>query len=521
MSVATPHPQYDAHIAQWKRQRDCLLGEDAVKAAGVLYLPKLEGHDDPVHGEADYAAYVKRSMFYSATDRTVKGLTGYLMNKPPELGWPESQLSLLEDLGVGGESLAQLQQLSGEEVLGLGRFGLLVDSTDARDRPSALVYYAENVVSWLETMTRGYKEPARVVLREDTWEVDPKDTWSMKKVEQYRVLLLGVPEVLALSADQEETARQLNTDMDEVLSVPNGVYYQELWRKQVDEHGTELGDKWERTKTILPRKKGGKLLDYIPFVVMNAMDCQLRPTKGPMLDMVNVNLSHYRNSADLEHGRHWTALPTAWAAGFETAGELRVGSAVAWTTEISTARAGYLEFTGAGLGHLQQGMESKERLMAVLGARLLEQNNPGVEAAETVQLRHAGDKSVLATIAGTLSEGWTKFLRYYADWSGIANPEAVTCEFNTDFLVVGLQPDLLVKLMLGVQQGLLSFETWFYNLQRGELVPDGRTLEDELKAIEAGGPHVLPEKGEGDDLEPKSGTNNDNVAEGGQQGNGE
>ena len=41
MPVNTIHPEYEAMIQAWTRARDVLAGEDAVKAAGERYLPRL------------------------------------------------------------------------------------------------------------------------------------------------------------------------------------------------------------------------------------------------------------------------------------------------------------------------------------------------------------------------------------------------------------------------------------------------------------------------------------------------
>ena len=56
MAVGGTHPDYDASAAEWARARDVLAGEDAVKAAGVKYLPRLDSQS-----EEEYAAYKARA----------------------------------------------------------------------------------------------------------------------------------------------------------------------------------------------------------------------------------------------------------------------------------------------------------------------------------------------------------------------------------------------------------------------------------------------------------------------------
>ncbi len=51
MSATSTHPDYDASLPAWSRARDVLAGEDAVKAAGVRYLPRLDSQS-----EEEYAA---------------------------------------------------------------------------------------------------------------------------------------------------------------------------------------------------------------------------------------------------------------------------------------------------------------------------------------------------------------------------------------------------------------------------------------------------------------------------------
>jgi len=56
MNVNSTHPDYDASAAAWSRARDVIAGEDAVKAAGERYLPRLDSQS-----EEEYAAYKARA----------------------------------------------------------------------------------------------------------------------------------------------------------------------------------------------------------------------------------------------------------------------------------------------------------------------------------------------------------------------------------------------------------------------------------------------------------------------------
>lgn len=71
MPVNTTHAEYEGMAGSWARVRDVLAGEDAVKAAGVKYLPKLDIQEDE-----DYDAYKERASFFNATARTLAGYVG-------------------------------------------------------------------------------------------------------------------------------------------------------------------------------------------------------------------------------------------------------------------------------------------------------------------------------------------------------------------------------------------------------------------------------------------------------------
>ena len=73
MPVNSTHPDYDAAFADWLRARDVLSGEDAVKAGGEKYLPRLDSQTDE-----EFRAYRKRAAFFNATARSAEGFIGLI-----------------------------------------------------------------------------------------------------------------------------------------------------------------------------------------------------------------------------------------------------------------------------------------------------------------------------------------------------------------------------------------------------------------------------------------------------------
>ena len=501
MPVETPCAAYSEAEGKWRRCRVAIEGEDSVKEAEEFCLPKPVGYTTE-----EYKAYLARATFFGAADRTVQGLAGAVLRKKGNQILPKKVEENLPKMGRSGESYPELKGRAVEEKLATGRLGVMVEAFKGKNAvPYLELWAAEDIINWREEMVGSIMSPVEVVLRE-TYEVAEEDDRFTREIKtRYRVLRLGIP----IFPDAESAAKAgIPTE------VPEGtmIYSQEVW----EEHPVQVKDpvtgqevtktEYVHVDTLVPKIAGGITLDELPFYFAGKVTIE----KPPMLDLINTNMAHYRNSADHEWGLHFTGLPTPWAAGFKVpeGGKLLIGSTVAWLGEMG-AECGYLEFTGQGLNAIAQAMDSKKKEMAVQGARLLEQSRPGVEAAEALQLRQSGEQSVLANIASDVSAALTKALTMYARWLGVSESERakINVALNQDFNPAGVDSALLATLFGALQAGRLSPEVWFYNLQRGEVTPEDWTLEDELAAIDKAPPpspaSILPDPAEDEDEKDK------------------
>src|SRR5204863_3440148 len=101
------------------------------------------------------------------------------------------------------------------------------------------------------------------------------------------------------------------------------------------------------------------------------------------------------------------------------------GSSTAWVSETPGATAGFLEFTGQGLTTFERAMDRDERLMAVLGTRMLEAQKRVGETAEAIELRQSGENSVLSAVSLSVSNSLTQVLRWVYWWNSTEEtPEA-------------------------------------------------------------------------------------------------
>jgi len=493
--VNSTHADYDAIAADWGRARDVIAGEDAVKAAGQKYLPRLD-----CQSEEEYAAYRGRASFFNATARTAEAYVGLVFRRPPAVETGEgagageagvagavggaSVGAFVRDADLLGSTLANYARGVVWEVLCVGRAGSLVDWDEVEDRAYVSLFKAEDIINWRVERVGGQNLATLVVLREEAPGVSAGDDgFRRERVEQIRVL-------------------RLVEDGSGCLGRPGGArggkgkgarrrYQVDVWRRRAGSGGGEA--EWELVETRVPLRRG-RPLGTIPFVFHGPRHSRPGVDRLPLGDLIAVNLDHYRLDADLKHGLHFTALPTAWVSGFDKGSALRIGASTAWVSEVPGATAGFLEFNGEGLGAIERALDRDERLMAALGGRLLEVQRRAGEEGEVREAPLGGDAVVVgvARLAGSVSESLSEVLRWVYWWSSREAEPAevgsgqVGVRLNTDFGVGGMSGQELQAVAMAWQAGAISQDTMFDLLRRREVMPSERTDEEEVRLIAEG-----------------------------------
>lgn len=464
MPVTTRHTEYDAHVDRWRKYRDASEGEDAVKAGGEGYLPRKS----VAQTDDEYEAYKQRAMYFNAAGRTRDGLVGLPWRREPDLEYPGDMQPIVDDATMDGISLQELAKQATEEVVTVGRAGILVDYPPVAElpaslaeyersgnRPYATLYTAEAITNWSEDRIGNQMVLTRVVLRETVLEDKQDDEFEHDEVEQYRVLDL----------------------------TPEG-YRQRRYRKVKKE--------WAVVEELYP-KMNGRVMRYIPFEFLGPTNGLTRVQKSPLADLAVVNLSHYRTMADLENGRHWCGSPTPVFIGEfrspdgEDVTEVKLGSESGiQMTEGSEAT--YLEFEGSGLEELREADKQKREMMVLLGSRILAEEKRQTEAAETARIHRAGEESTLQSIVNSVSRSMTRVMQYLRDWLGSSGD--IAFEINTDFVPSKMTPQELIAVVDAWQRGGLTTGDLFWQLKQGEMVRAEKTLEEHEAELESEGPRL-------------------------------
>lgn len=431
MPIDSVHPQYASRISQWQKCRDAYEGEDAIKKKGEIYLPKLEGQTPQ-----EYARYKQRALFYSITSKSVGALVGMATTLAPKLEFPDAMRPHID--GAAPVNFSELYAILLTELILQSRVGVLVDFPEGGGDPYPAIYGAEDIINW---DVNDDDVITRVVLRES---------------------------ILEQSSDKDPYEKEYSIRFRE-LTLENDSYIQRIYDKNR-----------QLIKTIVPSvppKAAGK----IPFFAIHPLGLGFKDSKPLMLDIANINISHYMSSADLEHGRHFTGLPTPVVIGGDANSDIHIGS-TKFLVIPEKGDAKYLEFTGQGLQSLEKAMTEKQSLLASMSARLLDNSSRGSEAEAAVKLRYTSETASLTTIVNAVEIALIAIYRTIAQFM-LENPDSVKISLDTEFLESPLSAAEMTALFDGYFKKAISVETLIFNLRRGRRLSPDRTDADELSAL--------------------------------------
>ncbi len=440
--VKTKHREWLHYASKWQKVRHALAGEL------VSYLRNVGLNEpDKAYGEARQKEYEAGGIVYNFTRRTLSGMVGSVMRKEPEINIPKELEYLLKNADGSGVGLIQHAQDTLMEIDSVGRGGLLVDAPETGAataaeqnagllNPTIAFYTTENIVNWRLTRVGSVNRVTMVVLRE-TWEYnEPGNEFETKYGEQYRVL-----------------------DIDS-----DGNYRQRLFRFDAE------GGAQEDVVEIYP-DLGESLRGVIPFTFIGATNNDATIDDAPLLPLAELNIGHYRNSADNEESSFVVGQPTLFIypgenltpQSFKEANPngVKFGSRCGH----NLGHGGSAQLIQAGENNLaRQNMLDKEQQAIQIGAQLI---TPTQQiTAESARIQRGADTSVMATIARNVSQAYTDALRWVAVMLGKPEDTEVEFRLNMDFFLQPMTAQDRAAWMADINAGLLPATAYYAALRK-------------------------------------------------------
>ena len=452
MPIETENPEYTECLPKWTLVRKCVAGAQAVRREGTVFLPD----PDPYVLDKDvrYNPYRKRAQFLNVTARTRNAMVGMAFRRPPE--YDLTGIEYIEENANGsGTNLEQLAKVVVGDLLEVGRIGLLSDYPSAekgmsKEQISRLglkatikLYTAENIINWKTTVINGETVLSLVNLME-TYELK-HDEFSQETEKQYRVLKLV-----------------------------DGIYTQEVYRDDI------LVDSFQ------PRANGLRL-NYIPIVIAGTYSNDPAVDDAALYDIAEINIGHYRNSADYEegvflHGQPMLHIDTGNTSAAEFEALNPNGIEVGARRGIATTGGGSASLLqAASNGAAYEAMKMKEEQMVSIGARMIESGGQA-ETAEAARIKHAGDNSVLTNIVQNASDAIELSLSWVANYMGLTvEPEY---KINDDFYDKTINPQMLMAKIQLLDRGVIAAEDVRMTLRTaGEIEREEEDIIGDAEAV--------------------------------------
>lgn len=408
-------PELARMFPQYEVIHDCLHGSVAVKLAGIRYLPdpdnSLPEHHIGVNPR--YLSYRHRACFYNVAQRTQAGLVGQIFLRDANITIPPRLDIVQADIdGAGVTAMQQAKQAAGL-TLAFSRAGLYVDLPETNGavtvadldsgniRPTINLYHPMNIINW-RTKRVGAKLKLTLVVLREKFEEDNAFTDGFEPYcgEQYR---------------------ELRIEND-------GRYAVRVWR---------FGEIYSE---VYPTGPDGKPLTDIPFTFIGVETNDAKIEPPAMFALCDLNLAHYRNSADHEEMLFICGQATPVAAGLtaewaDKFGTIKLGS----RDGILLPENGTFELVQAeSTGALATEMEHKEAQMVALGAKLVEQKQIQRTATEASQ-DEAGETSTLSSVAKNVGNAykwafeWCAYLVGLGDRTSETGASEIEFDLNSDF----------------------------------------------------------------------------------------
>lgn len=452
-SVEQHHPDYDEASPDWKLVRDAIKGDRTVKDQNEMYLPSPDGFALIADGgKKAYADYKQRAQFPRVVEPTLRGMLGIIHRKEADIKMPKAMEYLWDKATKDGVTLEGFHRRITHELLTTGRYGVLVDMSSTGDGdPWLCGYDAEHLINWSEFND--------FFVLDETRKVRQGFAWVVKK--KFRVL-----ELVPVNPDEDPTD-------------PNVKKFYRV--RVVDNNNTSM----DSAAIFEPKPRGGGEWEEIPFVTIGSTDVMVTVDEVPLLGVAQAAFATYRLDADYRYQLYMSGQETFVCTGLRTEERPRVvGAGVIITLPIG-CEAKYVSPSCKGIEVHAEAINSELDKAAQAGARMFATSGAkgGVESGDALKIRRASETATLTSIAISSAAGLERALKKVAKYMNLKEDQ-VSVTPNLSFVETTLTVGDGLSLVKIWQANVISKQTVYEALQRGEIASSERSFEDEQALLE-------------------------------------
>jgi len=427
-----------AMMPDWGVMAAVTRGTNYIRDLSETYLPQ-----EPREDEDAYRTRVDRSVLSPYTSRLVEVAAGAILRKPIRIEGDPYWQELSDDIDGLGSNINEYARRALVSSLTYGHSAILVDypaAAGARNlaeeraqgrRPYFVHVDAPQIWGWRkETGTNRLLQ-----VRIHDYDVRPLNEFGEEQIEQMRVIYPGKYDLYTLGQDVVEFTATGGYSLDEIPLVP-----------------------------IYSNRRG--LLISLP----------------PLLDIANLNITHYQRQADLIHALHIAAMPTLVLEGWDdTTGSSTMGVNYAIAMQPGN-KAYYVQADATSFDAQMNELESLASQMSTLGVTKLFGQKFVAESAEAKRIDQAQSNSVLSILSQELESCLNQAFAFAARYVGMEPPTIVVDRDFDYYRLIGQDVSVLAQLN---EMGKISDTMLLEILRRGEILPDTIDVESEVAAAAA------------------------------------
>jgi hypothetical protein len=423
-----------AMMPDWGVMAAVTRGTNYMRDLSETYLPQEPREDDDA-----YRTRVDRSVLSPYTSRLIETAAGAILRKPIHVEGDRYWQDLAQDIDGLGSNLTEYALRALVSSLTYGHSAILVDypaAMGARNlaeeramgrRPYFVHVDAPQIWGWRkETGTNRLLQ-----VRIHDYDVRPLNDFGEEQIEQMRVIYPGKYDLYTLGQDVVEFS-----------------------------------------------STGGYSLDEIPLVPIYSNRRGLLISQPPLLDIANLNITHYQRQADLIHALHIAAMPTLVLEGWDdTSNTASLGVNYAIAMQPGN-KAYYVQADATSFDAQMAELESLAAQMSTLGVTKLFGQKFVAESAEAKRIDQAQSNSVLSIISQELESALNQAFAFAAQYVGM-EPPVIRIDRDFDYYRL-IGQDIAVLAQLN-DSGKISDGLLLEILRRGEILPDTVDIDDELQ----------------------------------------
>ena len=424
-----------AMMSDWGVMAAVTRGTNYIRDLSETYLPQEPREDDDA-----YTTRVDRSVLSPYTSRLIETAAGAILRKPIHIEGDPYWQELAENIDGLGSSINEYARRALVSSLTYGHSAILVDYPSATAalnlaeeramgrRPYFVHVDAPQIWGWRKDSGTNRLLQVRI----HDYDVRPLNEFGEEQIEQMRVIYPGRYDLYTLGQEIVEFSETGDYSLPEIPLVP-----------------------------IYSNRRG------------------LLVSQPPLLDIANLNITHYQRQADLIHALHIAAMPTLVLEGWDdTTGSATMGVNYAIAMQPGN-KAYYVQADATSFDAQMNELQSLEQQMSTLGVTKLFGQKFVAESAEAKRIDQAQSNSVLSIISQELESALNQAFAFAAQYVGMESPE-VTIDRDFDFYrLIGQDISVLTQLN---QLGKISDSLLLEILRRGEILPDNINIEDEEEA---------------------------------------